>query len=102
MRRDHLSREISHPDSRRPRRCLIDIRLLVDLGLAHWNVNVSTVFDTTTICDSNGDYTAPTGVTEVNSQSLRWGSSLGDGQSGLDITDSPNNQNVTTNGAPRR
>ena len=64
-----------------------------------WNVNVSTVFDTTSICDSNGDCTSPTGVTVVNDQSLRWGASTGCGQSGLDIGASPSNANVTTNGA---
>ncbi len=63
-----------------------------------WNVNVSTVFDTNSICDSAGDCTAPTGVTVVNNKSLRWGDSTGEGRSGLDITNSPSNQNVTTNG----
>lgn len=60
-----------------------------------WNVNVDTVFDTNSICDSTGDCTAPTGVTVVNNKSLRWGDS---NQSGLDIGASPSNQNVTTNG----
>lgn len=62
-----------------------------------WNVNVSTVFDMTTICDSSGDCTSPTGVSIVNDKSLRWGT--GDsGPSGLDISASPSNANVTTNG----
>jgi hypothetical protein len=64
-----------------------------------WNVNVSTVFDTASICDSNSDCTQPNGVTVVNDQSLRWGISQGSGQSGLDIGNSPSNQNVNTNGA---
>lgn len=65
-----------------------------------WTVGVSTVFDTTTICDSNGDCSAPTGVTVVNNQSLRWGVPTGSGgQSGLDIGASPSNANVITNGA---
>lgn len=64
-----------------------------------WTVGVSTVFDTTSICDSNGDCTAPTGVTVLSNQSLRWGDSTGDGRSGLDIGLSPSNTNVTTNGA---
>jgi len=65
-----------------------------------WTVGVSTVFDTSSICDSTNDCTAPTGVTVVNNQSLRWGTSTGYGQSGLDITGSPSTQNVNTNGAP--
>jgi hypothetical protein len=64
-----------------------------------WTVGVSTVFDTTTICDSNGDCSAPTGVTVVNNQSLRWGTPTNNGQSGLDIGASPSNANVITNGA---
>lgn len=64
-----------------------------------WNVDVDTVFNTTTICDSTGDCTPPTGVTAVTNKSLRWGDSTGQGQSGLDITNSPSNQNVNTNGA---
>lgn len=64
-----------------------------------WNVNVDTVFDTNSICDSNGDCTPPTGVTALNNKQLRWGVSTGQGQSGLDITNSPSNQNVITNGA---
>ncbi len=56
-----------------------------------WTVNVSTVFDTATVL--------PAGVTVVNNQSLRWGTSTGSGQSGLDIGSSPSNANVTTNGA---
>lgn len=63
-----------------------------------WNVDVDTVFNTTTICDSDGDCTAPTGVTVVNNKSLRWGSG-NQGPSGLDITNSPSIQNVNTNGA---
>lgn len=63
-----------------------------------WNVDVATAFDTTSICDSTNDCTAPTGVTVVNSGSLRWGDSTGNGQSGLDISGSPSNSNVLTNG----
>ncbi len=63
-----------------------------------WTVGVSTVFNTTTICDSTDDCTSPTGVTVVNSQSLRWGVDGGSGLSGLDITDSPSVANVDTNG----
>ncbi len=71
---------------------------LIDGIVDVWNVNVATVFDTNSICDSTGDCTAPTGVTVVNNQSLRWGSG-GSGPSGLDISASPSNQNVNTNGA---
>ena len=70
---------------------------LIDGIVDVWNVNVDTIFDTTSIVDSNGN--SPGGVTIVNDQSLRWGTSTGSGQSGLDITDSPANANVTTNGA---
>ena len=63
-----------------------------------WNVDVSTVFDKTSICDSTGDCASPTGVTVVNDQTLRWGTSTGAGESGLNITNSPSNANVTTNG----
>jgi len=61
-----------------------------------WNVNVATVFNTATICDSNNDCTQPNGITIVNNQTLLWGSG---GQSGLAITNSPSNANVNTNGA---
>lgn len=61
-----------------------------------WNVNVHTIFDTSSICDSDGNCTSPNGVTVVNNQSLRWGQ--GAPQSGLDITNSPSNANVATNG----
>lgn len=65
-----------------------------------WTVNVATVFNTTTICDSNNDCTQPNGITVVNNQSLRWGTpATAGGQSGLDITGSPANGNVFTNGA---
>lgn len=64
-----------------------------------WNVKVDTVFDTTTICDTNNKCTQPNGITVTNNQSLRWGESTGQGRSGLDISDSPSSQNVNTNGA---
>lgn len=63
---------------------------LIDGIVDVWTVNVDTRFDTTTV--------NPASVTVVNDQSLRWGTSTGSGQSGLDITNSPSNQNVTTNG----
>jgi hypothetical protein len=56
-----------------------------------WEVDVFTRFDTATVL--------PAGVTVVNNQSLRWGTSTGFGQSGLDITDSPSITYVNTNGA---
>jgi hypothetical protein len=56
-----------------------------------WTVNVSTVFDTLTVHPTPG-------VTVLNNQSLRWGTSTGSGQSGLDIGDSPSAENVATNG----
>ena len=54
-----------------------------------WQVDVSTIFDTASICDSTGDCTAPTGVTVIDNQTLRWGSSTGQGVSGLQISNSP-------------
>lgn len=64
-----------------------------------WQVDVSTIFDTASICDSTGDCTAPTGVTVIDNQTLRWGSSTGQGVSGLQISNSPASGNVLTNGA---
>ena len=64
-----------------------------------WQVDVSTIFDTASICDSTGDCTAPTGVTVIDNQTLRWGSSTGQGESGLQIGNSPTSGNVVTNGA---
>ncbi|WP_291995077.1 THxN family PEP-CTERM protein [Candidatus Accumulibacter sp. ACC003] len=63
-----------------------------------WTVNVASVFNTTTICDSTNDCIQPNGVTVVNNQSLRWGTDTGSGRSGLDITNSPSNEQVITNG----
>jgi hypothetical protein len=56
--------------------------------ITQWTVNVNTIFDTSTVL--------PSGVTIVNNQSLRWGTSTGSGQSGLDITDSPSTATVIT------
>lgn len=64
-----------------------------------WQVDVATIFDTASICDSTGDCTAPTGVTVIDNQTLRWGSSTGQGESGLQIGNSPASGNVVTNGA---
>lgn len=61
-----------------------------------WDVTVSAVFVESAICDSNGDCTAPTGVTFVDDKNLRWGSGSS-GQSGLTITDRPTSS-VATNG----
>ncbi len=61
-----------------------------------WTVNVSTIFDVSSICDSTGDCTQPNGITPVNNTSLRWGDNA---QSGIDITDTPSVGQATTNGA---
>lgn len=45
--------------------------------ITQWTVGTWTRFDTTTV--------VPSGVTIVNDQSLRWGTSTGSGQSGIDI-----------------
>lgn len=68
---------------------------LMDGVIDTWNVNVSSIFDTATVVDSNGN--SPGGVTIVNNQSLRWGTGAQD-QSGLDISNSPSNTYVDTNG----
>jgi hypothetical protein len=57
-----------------------------------WTVDVDTVFDTTSVVWTGGVGTI------VNDQSLRWGTSTGSGQSGLDIGNSPSNTQVDTNG----
>lgn len=59
--------------------------------ITQWTVGVDTRFDTATV--------APGTVTVINNKSLRWGDSTGSGQSGLDITDSPNTATVFTDGA---
>lgn len=71
---------------------------LIDGVIDIWNVNVTTVFNPGSIIDSDGNM--PGGVTiDFLNQSLRWGvPASAAGQSGLDITDSPSNQNVSTNG----
>ncbi len=59
-----------------------------------WEVTVNTRFDTTSILPT-------TGITVNSDKSLRWGTPAGNnGQSGLDITDSPSTTYVDTNGAP--
>lgn len=84
------------------------VSLAVSTGTAHatlldgivdqWKVGVSAVFDNKSIVDSNGG--SPGGVAISNAdQSLRWGTSTGNGQSGLDITGSPVSGTVYTNGA---
>ncbi len=58
--------------------------------IATWSVNVNTRFDTATVL--------PAGVTIVNDKSLRWGTPISMGPSGLDITDSPITTSIDTNG----
>lgn len=67
--------------------------------VTQWSVGVNAIFDVTT---ADGDpssvvWTGGTG-TVVNDKSLRWGSSTGEGQSGLDIGASPITTTVNTNG----
>jgi MYXO-CTERM domain-containing protein len=60
-----------------------------------WTVGVDAVFLPATIVDSDGN--TPGGVTISNSdRRLRWGNDIGNGQSGIDITDSPINTVVNT------
>ncbi|MBK6402414.1 MAG: THxN family PEP-CTERM protein [Rhodocyclaceae bacterium] len=69
---------------------------MLDGIVDQWTVGVSTIFDTSSIVDSNGS--SPGGVTVVNNKSLRWGNDLGSGLSGLDISGSPASGTVLTNG----
>lgn len=62
------------------------------LPITTWTVDVDTKFDISSV--------EPTpGVTVVNDKSLRWGTSTGSGQSGLDISGSPASTKVDTNGS---
>jgi len=63
--------------------------------VTQWTVGVDAKFLPGTIVDSNGN--TPGGVAISNSdRTLRWGTSTGTGQSGLDITNSPASNTVTT------
>jgi hypothetical protein len=63
--------------------------------ITQWDVGVDASFIPATIIDSNGN--TPGGVTVSNSnKTLRWGTSTGSGQSGLDILNSPVNTTVNT------
>jgi hypothetical protein len=63
--------------------------------VTQWTVGVDAKFLPGTIVDSNGN--TPGGVAISNSdKTLRWGTSTGSGQSGLDITNSPTSATVTT------
>lgn len=63
--------------------------------VSQWTVAVDATFLPGTIVDSNGG--TPGGVT-INgaNTSLRWGTDIGNGQSGLDITNSPTSATVPT------
>lgn len=64
--------------------------------ISQWSVYVDTTFDENSIVDSNGN--TPGGVTISNAdRRLRWGN---DGESGLDITNSPVNTVVNTGVLP--
>lgn len=63
--------------------------------VTQWTVGVDAKFLPGTIVDSNGG--TPGGVAISNSdRTLRWGTDLGTGQSGLDITNSPTSATVMT------
>lgn len=63
--------------------------------ITQWTVGVDAAFLPGSIVDSNG--ITPGGVAISNSdRTLRWGTSTGFGQSGLDITNSPTSATVTT------
>jgi hypothetical protein len=63
--------------------------------ITQWQVGVDAAFLPATIVDSNGD--TPGGIAVSNSdKTLRWGTSTGFGQSGLDILNSPVNTVVNT------
>ena len=63
------------------------------LPITTWTVDVNTVFDTTSIVWDG----SATGTLNTATQ-LQWGDRTGVGQSGLQITDSPSNTQVVTNG----
>lgn len=59
-----------------------------------WNYSATATFDSTSIVwDSSG------GTHSASSTSLSWGENIGNGQSGLTISNSPANGTVVTNGA---
>ncbi len=60
-----------------------------------WKVDVSTAFDTSTVCDTAGNCGAASTITK-SPLSLSWGSG---GVSGLDINPAVSSANVNTNGA---
>lgn len=63
--------------------------------ITQWTVGVDAAFLPGSIVDSNGN--TPGGVAISNSnRTLRWGEDIGNGQSGLDITNSPVNTVVNT------
>lgn len=63
--------------------------------VSQWTVAVDATFLPGTIVDSNGG--TPGGVTiNGTNTSLRWGTDIGNGQSGLDITNSPISTTVPT------
>jgi hypothetical protein len=76
--------------------------LALSAGLAQaapvsiWTANVNSTFDPLSIVATDG---SPGGVAISNgNRTLRWGTDIGTGQSGLDITNSPISTNLTTNG----
>lgn len=63
--------------------------------ITQWTVGVDAAFLPASIVDSNGN--TPGGVAISNSnRTLRWGQDIGNGQSGLDITNSPVNTVLNT------
>ena len=58
-----------------------------------WTVDVDTQFDTTSVVWDG----SPAGTTNTSTL-LKWGTSTGSGQSGIEITDSPSSTHVDTNG----
>ena len=76
--------------------------LALSAGLAQaapvsiWTANVNSTFDPLSIVATDG---SPGGVAISNgNRTLRWGTDIGTGQSGLDITNSPISTNLITNG----
>lgn len=67
-----------------------------------WTTTVDSAFDPTSIVSTIGPVTPPGTAPDVvisnSNKTLRWGVSTGQGQSGLDITNSPTSSNILTNG----
>ena len=63
--------------------------------VSQWTVGVNAQFDPLSIVDSNGGTPGGVAISNAN-KTLRWGTDIGNGQSGLDISNSPTSATVNT------